>query len=106
MIADMQTEIEASRGLVYYAAWLKDAHPTRVGASASKAKLYASEMVNRVVYKAVQVHGSAGYSRETDVERMYRDARVITIYEGTSEVQRIIIAGDLLEKPAKAHGVR
>ena len=106
MIADMQTEIEASRGLVYYAAWLKDAHPTKVGASASKAKLYASEMVNRVVYKAVQVHGSAGYSRETDVERMYRDARVITIYEGTSEVQRIIIARDLLEKAAKAHGVR
>jgi butyryl-CoA dehydrogenase len=98
MIADMQTEIEAARGLVYHAAWLKDAHPTKVGASASKAKLYASEMVNRVVYKAVQVHGSAGYSRETDVERMYRDARVITIYEGTSEVQRMIIARELLGK--------
>ena len=98
MIADMQTEIEAARGLVHYAAWLKDAHPARVGASASKAKLYASEMVNRVVYKAVQVHGSAGYSRETDVERMYRDARVITIYEGTSEVQRMIIARELLGK--------
>jgi alkylation response protein AidB-like acyl-CoA dehydrogenase len=101
MIADMQTEIEAARGLVYYAAWLKDAHPTKVGASASKAKLYASEMVNRVVYKAVQVHGSAGYSRETDVERMYRDARVITIYEGTSEVQRMIIARELLGTPDK-----
>jgi alkylation response protein AidB-like acyl-CoA dehydrogenase len=98
MIADMQTEIEAARGLLYYAAWLKDAHPTRVGASASKAKLYASEMVNRVAYKAVQVHGSAGYSRETDVERMYRDARVSTIYEGTSEVQRMIIARELLGK--------
>ncbi len=98
MIADMQTEIEAARGLVHYAAWLKDAHPARVGASASKAKLYASEMVNRVVYKAVQVHGSAGYSQETDVERMYRDARVITIYEGTSEVQRMIIARELLGK--------
>ena len=98
MIADMQTEIEAARALVYYAAWLKDAHPTKVGASASKAKLYASEMVNRVVYKAVQVHGSAGYSRETDVERMYRDARVITIYEGTSEVQRMIISRDLLAR--------
>ncbi len=96
MIADMQTEIEAARGLVYYAAWLKDAHPTKTGASSSKAKLYASEMVNRVVDKAVQVHGSAGYSRETDVERMYRDARVITIYEGTSEVQRMIIARELL----------
>ena len=105
MIADMQTEIEAARGLVHFAAWLKDAHPTRVGASASKAKLYASEMVNRVVYKAVQVYGSVGYSRETDVERMYRDARVITIYEGTSEVQRMIIARELLGPVAKAHSV-
>jgi len=96
MIADMQTEIEAARGLTHYAAWLKDAHPTKVGASASKAKLYASEMVNRVVYKAVQAHGAVGYSRETDVERMYRDARVITIYEGTSEVQRMIITRELL----------
>jgi butyryl-CoA dehydrogenase len=101
MIADMQTEIEAARGLTYYAAWLKDAHPTKLGAASSKAKLYASEMVNRVVYKAVQVHGSLGYSRETDVERMYRDARVITIYEGTSEVQRMIIARDLLGEGAK-----
>ncbi len=101
MIADMQTEIEAARGLVYYAAWLRDAHPTKTGASSSKAKLYASEMVNRVVDKAVQVHGSAGYSRETDVERMYRDARVITIYEGTSEVQRMIIARELLGAPEK-----
>jgi butyryl-CoA dehydrogenase len=94
MIADMQMEIEAARGLVHYAAWLKDSG-ARVGAAASKAKLYASEMVNRVVAKAVQIHGSVGYSRETDVERMYRDARVITIYEGTSEVQRMIIARDL-----------
>jgi butyryl-CoA dehydrogenase len=98
MIADMQTEIEAARGLTHYAAWMKDAHPGKLGASASKAKLYASEMVNRVVYRAVQVHGSLGYSRETEVERMYRDARVITIYEGTSEVQRMIIARDLLGK--------
>ena len=101
MIADMQTEIEAARGLTYYAAWLKDAHPTKLGAASSKAKLYASEMVNRVVYKAVQVHGSVGYSRETEVERMYRDARVITIYEGTSEVQRMIIARELLGAPEK-----
>jgi butyryl-CoA dehydrogenase len=96
MIADMQTEIEAARGLVYHAAWLNDANPGKSGAAASKAKLYASEMANRVVNKAVQVHGSAGYSRESDVERMYRDARVITIYEGTSEIQRRIIARDLL----------
>ena len=96
MIADMQTELEAARQLTYYAAWLKDANKP-MGAAASKAKLYASEMANRVVYKAVQIHGSVGYSRETDVERMYRDARVITIYEGTSEVQRMIIARDLLK---------
>ncbi len=95
MLADMQTEIEAARGLVQYAAWMKDAHPAKMGASASRAKLYASEMVNRVVYKAVQIHGSVGYSRETDVERMYRDARVVSIYEGTSEIQRMIIARDL-----------
>jgi len=101
MIADMQTEIEAARGLTHYAAWMKDAHPTKMGAASSKAKLYASEMVNRVVYKAVQVHGSVGYSRETEVERMYRDARVITIYEGTSEVQRMIIARELLGADAK-----
>jgi butyryl-CoA dehydrogenase len=95
MIADMQTEIEAARALTHYAAWLKDSGG-RMGSASSKAKLYASEMVNRVVSKAVQIHGSVGYSRETDVERMYRDARVITIYEGTSEVQRMIIARDLL----------
>jgi butyryl-CoA dehydrogenase len=101
MIADMQTEIEAARGLTRYAAWMKDTHPTKLGSSASKAKLYSSEMANRVVYKAVQVHGSVGYSRETDVERMYRDARVLTIYEGTSEVQRMIIARELLGAPEK-----
>jgi butyryl-CoA dehydrogenase len=94
MLADMETELEAARGLVHYAAWLKDSGG-RMGAASSKAKLYASEMVNRVVAKAVQIHGSVGYSRETDVERMYRDARVITIYEGTSEIQRMIIARDL-----------
>jgi butyryl-CoA dehydrogenase len=95
MLADMQTEIEAARGLLHYSAWLQDSG-ARLGAASSKAKLYASEMVNRVVAKAVQIHGSVGYSRETDVERMYRDARVITIYEGTSEVQRMIIARELL----------
>jgi butyryl-CoA dehydrogenase len=94
MLADMQTEIEAARGLVHHAAWLKDSGG-RMGSSASKAKLYATEMANRVAAKAVQIHGSIGYSRETDVERIYRDARVMTIYEGTSEIQRIIIAREL-----------
>ena len=96
MLADMQTEIEAARALVRNAAWMRDTGAPRLGAHASRAKLYAGEMVNRVVYKAVQIHGSLGYSRESDVERMYRDARVITIYEGTSEIQRLIIARNLL----------
>ena len=95
MLADMHTEIEAARALLYNAAFLKDSSAS-MGSAASRAKLYASEMVNRVVYKAVQTHGSLGYSRESDVERMYRDARVITIYEGSSEIQRTIIARDLL----------
>jgi alkylation response protein AidB-like acyl-CoA dehydrogenase len=105
MIADMQTEIEAARGLVYYAAWLKDSG-ARMGSQASRAKLYASEMVNRVVYKAVQIHGSMGYSREMPVERMYRDARVVSIYEGTSEIQRIIIARDLLARTAEVQEIQ
>ena len=96
MLADMHTEIEAARGLLYQAAFFKDSD-FKMGSAASRAKLYASEMVNRVVYKAVQIHGSLGYSRESEVERMYRDARVITIYEGTSEIQRTIIARDLLK---------
>ena len=96
MLADMQTEIEAARSLVWQAAWMKEQNNKRSGVIASRAKLYASEMVNRVAYKAVQVHGSQGYSRESDVERMYRDARVISIYEGTSEIQRMVIARDLL----------
>jgi len=101
MLADMQTDIEAARGLLYYAAWLRDqgdsAAASRRGAQASRAKLYASEMANRVCAKAVQIHGSQGYSRESDVERYYRDARVLTIYEGTSEIQRTVIARELLK---------
>ena len=104
MLADMQTEIEAARMLTYHAAWRQDEARARglsplegrVGPHASRAKLYASEMANRVAYKAVQVHGSMGYSREMDVERAYRDARVVTIYEGTSEIQRTVIARELL----------
>ncbi len=106
MLADMHTEIEAARALLYHAAFQKDRLSSTSSTSSasfssspsasSRAKLYASEMVNRVVYKAVQIHGSQGYSRESEVERMYRDARVISIYEGTSEIQRTIIARDLL----------
>jgi butyryl-CoA dehydrogenase len=99
MIADMQTEIEAARLLTHDAAFQRDVRPdSRMGSHASQAKLYASEMANRVAYKAVQIHGSTGYSRDTDVERYYRDARVLTIYEGTSEMQRMIIARDLIAR--------
>src|SRR5262249_31665583 len=96
MIADMETELEAARQLTYHAAWLKDSGKS-MGSAASKAKLYASEMANRVAYKAVQIHGSLGYSRDTDGERLSRDARVPPIYEGTSEVQRMIIPCYLLK---------
>ncbi|HZP32514.1 MAG TPA: acyl-CoA dehydrogenase family protein [Candidatus Acidoferrales bacterium] len=96
MLADMHTEIEAARLLVWEAAWMRDAGAARAGAFASRAKLFAAEMANRVAYRAVQIHGSMGYSRESDVERMYRDARVLSIYEGTSEIQRMIIARDVL----------
>ena len=98
MLADMQTEIEAARALTYYAAWVRDSGAQRLGPHSARAKLYASEMANRVAYKALQVHGSLGYSRESAVERYYRDARVLTIYEGTSEMQRIVIARDLLRQ--------
>ncbi len=95
-LADMQTEIDAARMLVWQGAAMRDAGVKKLGRYASEAKLYASEMANRVVYHAVQIHGSSGYSRECEIERLYRDARVLTIYEGTSEIQRMVIARELL----------
>ncbi|MBU0641095.1 MAG: acyl-CoA dehydrogenase family protein [Planctomycetes bacterium] len=95
MIADSATEIAAAQGLIDQAATLKDAGQPYTHA-ASMAKLFASEMANRVAYRAVQVHGGYGYCNEFRVEQLYRDARITTIYEGTSEVQRIVIARDLL----------
>ena len=105
MLADMHTEIAAARSMVHNAAWMRDMGARRAGAYASRAKLFAGEMVNRVVYKAVQIHGAQGYSRESDVDRMYRDARAITIYEGTSEIQRLIIARDLLAHAGEPPGM-
>ena len=97
MLADMSTAIEAARLLVHRAARLRDLGNAAFTREASMAKLFASEMVNRVAYQAVQIHGACGYSREYPVERYYRDARVTTIYEGTSEIQRLVIARKLLE---------
>jgi alkylation response protein AidB-like acyl-CoA dehydrogenase len=90
-LADMDTELEAARWLTYRAAWLSE-RPGRLSRTSAQAKLFASEMANRIAALAVQVHGGYGYSREYTVERLYRDARVTTIYEGTSEVQRMVIA--------------
>ncbi|MFQ5767241.1 MAG: acyl-CoA dehydrogenase family protein [Acidobacteriota bacterium] len=95
-IADMETELDAAYLMTLRAADLRDSHPDQVGTAAAKAKLYASEMCNRVAYRAVQIHGGYGFSREYPVERFYRDARVTTLYEGTSEVQRIVISRAIL----------
>ncbi len=91
MLADMATEIDAARLLVRKAAWKQDSG-ARFSMEAAIAKLFASEMATRVTHKAIQVHGGYGYSREYPVERMYRDARITEIYEGTSEIQRLVIA--------------
>jgi alkylation response protein AidB-like acyl-CoA dehydrogenase len=95
MIADAGTEIEAARLLVYQAALAKD-RGDRFTREAAMAKLYATEMAERVTRNAIQILGSYGYSSEYPVERMYRDARLMTIGEGTSEVQRMVIARHLL----------
>jgi butyryl-CoA dehydrogenase len=90
-IADAATEIELARNMIYKAAWLKD-QKRPYTKEAAMAKLYASEMAERVCYNAIQIHGGYGYSREYPVERMYRDARLMTIGEGTSEILRLVIA--------------
>jgi butyryl-CoA dehydrogenase len=95
IIADAGTEIEAARLMVYQAAWLKD-QGVRFTREAAMAKLFSTEMAERVTRNAIQILGSYGYSREYPVERMYRDARLMTIGEGTSEVQRMVIARQLL----------
>ncbi len=95
MLAEMATELEAAEQLIFRAAWLRD-QGRPFTKEASMAKLFATEAANRAAYKAVQIHGGYGYSREYTVERLYRDVRVTTIYEGTSEIQRIVIARNLL----------
>jgi alkylation response protein AidB-like acyl-CoA dehydrogenase len=95
MIADAALEIEAARLLVYRAAWLKD-QGKDFSKAAAMGKLMASEVAERVCRNAIQIHGSYGYSREYPVERMYRDQRLMTIGEGTSEIQRLVIARKVL----------
>jgi butyryl-CoA dehydrogenase len=96
MLADMSTEIDAARLLVRKAAWKQDSG-VRFSMDAAIAKLFASEMATRVTHKAIQIHGGYGYSREYPVERAYRDARITEIYEGTSEIQRLVISSWVLK---------
>lgn len=95
MLADAATEIEAARMMVYYAAWRKGRGKSFTK-EAAMAKLFATEMSERVCRNAIQVHGGYGYSREFPVERLYRDTRLMTIGEGTSEIQRLVIARHIL----------
>ena len=97
MIADMATQIEAARLLTFNAAAMRD-RGENYSAAASMAKVFASEMANRTAYQALQIHGGYGYIQEYPVERYYRDARVFTLYEGTSEIQRTVIAKHVIGK--------
>lgn len=97
MIADMATKLEAAKLLTYKTAYLKDTNKD-ASKAASMAKFFASEVCNEVCAKAVQIHGGYGFIKDYKVERMYRDCRVFTIYEGTSQVQQMVIASQLLKK--------
>ncbi len=95
MIADMATDVEAARQLILNAANQKDLKG-KCTKEASMAKLYASEMANRVAGQSLQIHGGYGYTKEFTIERLYRDARVLTIYEGTSQIQKMVIADEVI----------
>ena len=95
-IADMATDIEAAKLMVYRAAYLKDQHQDYAAAS-SMAKVFASEVAMRHTVEAVQIHGGYGFVKEYHVERLMRDAKITQIYEGTSEIQRIVISREILK---------
>lgn len=97
MLADMATEIEAARELIYSTALKKDAGDPESSKLCAMSKLFTAEMCNRVAYKAVQIHGGYGYIKEYKIERMYRDARITSIYEGTSQIQQMVISGNILK---------
>jgi acyl-CoA dehydrogenase len=99
-LADMATKLEAARLLTHKAAWMKD-HGIRVTQEAAMAKLFASEAASHITHAAVQIHGAYGYSKEYPVERYFRDARVTEIYEGTSEIQRVVIARQIYRDKVK-----
>ena len=97
-LADMVTELDAARLLVYRAAHLKDSGAPRVTREASEAKLFATEAAGRIIDSAVQIHGGSGLVRGCVVERLYRDVRALRIYEGTSEIQKLVIAAQLMKE--------
>ena len=97
-LADMVTELDAARLLVYRAAYVKDISNRRVTREASEAKLFATEAANRIIDSAVQIHGGVGLVRGNIVEQLYRDVRALRIYEGTSEIQKLVIANQLLKE--------
>jgi acyl-CoA dehydrogenase len=97
-LADMITELDAARLLVYRAAYAKDNGADRITREASEAKLFATEAAFRIIDNAVQIHGGTGLVSGTVVERLYRDVRALRIYEGTSEIQKLVIAGQLLKE--------
>jgi acyl-CoA dehydrogenase len=101
MLADMATQIKAARLLVHHAAWLKDSGAERVAKDASMAKLYGTEMAKRVVDMALQIHGGNGLVRGSVTERLYRAVRALTIYEGSSEIQRIVINNEIQREAQK-----
>jgi alkylation response protein AidB-like acyl-CoA dehydrogenase len=104
-LADMATEIDAARLLVYRAAWLKEQGKPH-GPAGAKAKLFASEMARRQTAEAIQIFGGYGYTKEFPVERYYRDAKITEIYEGTSEIQRLVIARSILGLAERSLPVR
>lgn len=97
MLADMETDLEAARLLTYRAAWMRGQGDRRYSRESAMAKLYSSEMAGRVTDRALQIHGGYGYSRGLPLERYVRDARILRIFEGTSELQRNIIAREMLK---------
>ena len=104
MVADMATEIEAARQLVWRAAWLKD-QGRDFGLAAAQAKLFASEVSSRATNNAIQIHGGYGYVTEYPVERFFRDAKLTEIGEGTSQIQRLVIARKILGAAGRLTGV-
>jgi acyl-CoA dehydrogenase len=101
MIADMATEVEALRSLVYRVAWMVDTDQS-FGQLAAMCKMYGSEVASRAIDLALQIHGGLGYSRDFPIDRAFRDARIAEIFEGTNEIQRIVIASSIFRE----HGVR